>query len=102
GCHAPPHKCQVHHVTHWIDGGRTAVDIMIMLCVTHHRMIHRAGWTVRMTDGWPEFIPPKWLDASQTPRRKPRPHEYTRVGPSGSAASGAATASAVPTPLSGH
>jgi Domain of unknown function (DUF222) len=73
GCHAPPHKCQVHHVTHWIDGGRTAVDTMIMLCVTHHRMIHRAGWTVKMIDGWPEFIPPKWLDTNQTPRRKPRP-----------------------------
>jgi 5-methylcytosine-specific restriction protein A len=79
GCHAPPHRCQVHHVTHWIDGGRTAVDVMIMLCVTHHRMIHRAGWTVRMVDGWPEFIPPKWLDISQTPRRKPRPHQYTHA-----------------------
>jgi uncharacterized protein DUF222 len=80
GCHTPPHKCQVHHVTHWIDGGRTAVDTMIMLCVTHHRMIHRTGWTIKMTDGWPEFIPPTWLDTNQTPRRKPRPHQYSRSG----------------------
>ncbi|MBO0876246.1 MAG: DUF222 domain-containing protein, partial [Pseudonocardia sp.] len=72
GCHAPPHRCQVHHVRKWIDGRRTAVDMMIIVCVTHHRMIHRAGWTVRMVDGWPEFIPPKWLDINQTPRRKPR------------------------------
>jgi hypothetical protein len=25
-----------------------------------------------MHDGLPEFIPPKWIDYSQTPRRKPR------------------------------
>jgi uncharacterized protein DUF222 len=79
GCHAPPHKCQVHHITHWINGGRTAVDTMIMLCVTHHRMIHRAGWTVRMVDGWPEFVPPKWLDYAQTPRRKPRVTDLLRT-----------------------
>jgi 5-methylcytosine-specific restriction protein A len=80
GCHTPAHKCQVHHVVEWIHGGRTAVHQMILLCVVHHRMIHRSGWTVRMVDGWPEFIPPKWLDSTQTPRRKPRPHEHRIAG----------------------
>jgi Domain of unknown function (DUF222) len=73
GCAVPAHRCQIHHITHWAHGGRTAVAEMVMLCVTHHRMIHRTGWTLRMVDGWPEFIPPKWLDPTQTPRHKPRP-----------------------------
>jgi 5-methylcytosine-specific restriction protein A len=36
-------------------------------------MVHNAGWIVRIHDGFPEFIPPTWLDADQTPRRKPHP-----------------------------
>jgi 5-methylcytosine-specific restriction protein A len=43
---------------------------MVLLCRTHHRMIHTAGWTVRIRHGLPEFIPPKWLDYQQRPRQK--------------------------------
>jgi 5-methylcytosine-specific restriction protein A len=50
---------------------RTAIDNMVLLCRTHHRMIHTAGWTVRIRHGLPEFIPPKWLDYQQRPRQKP-------------------------------
>jgi hypothetical protein len=32
--------------------------------------VHQSDWEVRMHDGLPEFIPPKWIDYSQTPRRK--------------------------------
>jgi 5-methylcytosine-specific restriction protein A len=34
-------------------------------------MVHQSDWEVRMHDGLPEFIPPKWIDYSQTPRRQP-------------------------------
>ncbi|HEY1970615.1 MAG TPA: hypothetical protein VGH89_21865 [Pseudonocardia sp.] len=44
---------------------------MVLLCRTHHRMIHTAGWTVRIRHGLPEFIPSKWLDYHQRPRQKP-------------------------------
>ncbi|HEY1973459.1 MAG TPA: DUF222 domain-containing protein [Pseudonocardia sp.] len=43
GCDRPPHWCSAHHIRHWIDHGRTAVDNMVLLCRTHHRMIHTAG-----------------------------------------------------------
>jgi len=43
-----------------------------MLCLTHHRMLHRSGWHIRIRDGHAEFVPPKWIDYTQTPRRKPR------------------------------
>jgi len=39
----------------------------VMLCWTHHRMMHRSGWIVRIRDGLAEFIPPKWIDYFQTP-----------------------------------
>jgi hypothetical protein len=33
-----------------------------------------SGWTVRIRDGLPTFIPPRWIDPEQAPRRKPIPH----------------------------
>jgi 5-methylcytosine-specific restriction protein A len=45
-----------------------------MLCRAHHRLIHSTDWVVRIRNGLPEFIPPKWIDVQQTPRRKALPH----------------------------
>jgi hypothetical protein len=36
-----------HHVIHWADGGVTDLDNLILLCGTHHRLIHEGGWRVR-------------------------------------------------------
>jgi hypothetical protein len=62
----------VHHIVNWVHGGETNLDNLVMLCLTHHRMVHRSGWRIRIRDGHPEFIPPKWIDYTQTPRRRPR------------------------------
>ncbi|MBB6374409.1 5-methylcytosine-specific restriction protein A [Pseudonocardia eucalypti] len=72
GCNKNPRHCEVHHIIPWAHGGRTDLNNLVMLCWAHHRMIHHAGWEIRIHNGWPEFTPPKWIDASQTPRRKPR------------------------------
>ena len=45
-----------------------------MLCRRHHRQIHSTEWIVRIRDGLPEFIPPKWIDFEQKPRRRALPH----------------------------
>jgi 5-methylcytosine-specific restriction protein A len=71
GCHRTPAWCQVHHIREWVNGGETNIQELVMLCRTHHRMIHQSGWEVRMHLGRPEFIPPRWLDPSQAPRRQP-------------------------------
>jgi 5-methylcytosine-specific restriction protein A len=71
GCDRPAHRCQIHHVQSWLDGGDTNIDNLAMLCVQHHAMVHQSDWVIRMNRGHPEFIPPKWLDPSQTPRRQP-------------------------------
>jgi hypothetical protein len=34
--------------------------------------VHDSYWSVRIRDGQPEFVPPKWMDFSQVPRRNAR------------------------------
>ncbi|MDQ3989724.1 MAG: HNH endonuclease, partial [Actinomycetota bacterium] len=71
GCDRPPSWCEVHHIIAWAHHGLTAVHNLVMLCLVHHRLLHRPGWTVRIHDGHPEFTPPAWIDPQRTPRRKP-------------------------------
>jgi len=71
GCHRKPAWCQVHHIREWVNGGETNIEDLVMVCRTHHRMIHQSGWKVRMHLGRPEFIPPRWVDPRQAPRRQP-------------------------------
>jgi 5-methylcytosine-specific restriction protein A len=72
GCTTAAKWCPPHHIQHWVNGGNTDLDNLVLLCRTHHRMSHEAGWVARIRDGLPEFIPPRWIDINQTPRRKPR------------------------------
>ena len=70
GCDRPPRWCDAHHIHHWADGGDTNLDNAVLLCGHHHRHLHHNDWTVRLAgDGYPEFVPPAWLDPDQLPRR---------------------------------
>jgi hypothetical protein len=66
-----PNLVALHHIREWVNGGETNIQDLVMLCRTHHRMIHQSGWEVRMYQGRPEFIPPRWVDPTQAPRRQP-------------------------------
>jgi hypothetical protein len=47
GCSQPAGACQVHHVTHKANGGKTSLTGCVLLCFFHHQvMIHRRGWTL--------------------------------------------------------
>jgi hypothetical protein len=35
-----------HHVKHWLHGGETNLDNLVMLCTVHHHLVHEGGWTV--------------------------------------------------------
>jgi hypothetical protein len=35
---------QAHHLVHWAHGGATNLDNLVLLCWTHHRLIHEGGW----------------------------------------------------------
>ncbi|MGH3933648.1 MAG: DUF222 domain-containing protein [Pseudonocardiaceae bacterium] len=69
GCCAPARWCDIHHVTHWADGGPTSVRNCVALCGRHHRLVHHSAWRIEMTGGIPEFHPPPWLGGP--PRRNP-------------------------------
>lgn len=69
GCDAPPAQCEAHHVTDFALTHRTSVDDGTLLCGYHHREHARLGWTCRMVGGIPHWVPPAWLDPTQTPRR---------------------------------
>ena len=34
-------------MTHWVDGGRTAADNLVLLCDRHHHVVHEPGWVVK-------------------------------------------------------
>jgi hypothetical protein len=79
GCHRPPRHCQAHHVREWVDGGPTDLGNLALVCDAHHRQLHHAGWSMRIVNGVPEFLPPKWLDREQKPIRNTThnlPHQH--------------------------
>jgi len=75
GCDRPAAWSEAHHLVHWADGGITALDNLVLLCLAHHHAVHHHGWTVSLDgDGLPTFHPPPWIDPDQTPRQH---HRYT-------------------------
>ena len=59
GCDRPEPWCDAHHVTHWANGGQTALSNLVLLCRAHHRLIHGpVGFGVGMDDGRPVFRRP--------------------------------------------
>ena len=74
GCDRPPNWCEVHHILEWSKGGPTSLSNSVLLCRHHHRLHHATEWQIHMADdGHPDFIPPAFIDPTQTPRRQPRP-----------------------------
>src|SRR5438552_4018491 len=52
GCERTASKCDGHHVVHWINGGPTDLDNLVLLCRRHHRMVHEGGWQlIKCDDG---------------------------------------------------
>jgi hypothetical protein len=45
GCSAQ--RCDAHHIDHWMDGGPTSLDNLVLLCRRHHRVVHEGGYTLR-------------------------------------------------------
>jgi hypothetical protein len=46
-CRRPVAVCDVHHIVHKKDGGKTSVDSCVLLCQFHHDIcIHRWGWQI--------------------------------------------------------
>ncbi|MGB7216677.1 MAG: HNH endonuclease signature motif containing protein, partial [Gammaproteobacteria bacterium] len=37
---------EAHHVVHWARGGETSLDNLILLCSTHHMLVHEGGFRI--------------------------------------------------------
>ncbi len=42
---------QIHHMTHWADGGSTSVANGVCLCQSCHTKVHEGGYTIQPVDG---------------------------------------------------
>jgi hypothetical protein len=44
GCDRPPGWADAHHLRHWLHGGATSLDNLVLLCRVHHVAVHEQGW----------------------------------------------------------
>jgi hypothetical protein len=79
GCAKPAEWCEAHHVIGWAAGGRTDLDNLALLCSRHHTAVHAGVWRIRMRDGIPWLIPPRWRDPDRVPLRNTTHEHYERA-----------------------
>jgi hypothetical protein len=76
GCRRPPLMCHAHHLVHWLDGGPTSTDNLLLLCGHHHRLVHAGPWRLHLfAAGEAHFIPPPGVDRSRLDVARPPPRE---------------------------
>ena len=57
-CDRPASRSAAHHLIHWINGGSSDLDNLVLLCHRRHWMVHEGGWQIiRDTDGRMLTIP---------------------------------------------
>jgi hypothetical protein len=44
GCES--RRVDLHHIQHWVNGGRTDLDNLISLCPCHHKLVHDRGYLI--------------------------------------------------------
>ena len=75
GCRRPPLMCHAHHVQHWVDGGLTSLDNLLLLCG------HPTAWCMP-GPGRPSWIPSESQSSSHrtaSPVTASSPHGLLRV-----------------------
>jgi hypothetical protein len=59
GCRAPgcgrKHHLHAHHIEAWADGGKTAQSNLVLLCPSHHLLVHEGQLFVEVSEGKIEF-----------------------------------------------
>jgi hypothetical protein len=71
GCRVTADRCHAHHVREWQDDGLTDPSNMLLLCHAHHRVVHRAGWTITRRPDRRDGQPDAWRFVA--PPRPPQP-----------------------------
>jgi hypothetical protein len=42
--------CSAHHVLHWVHGGETDLDNLVLICHRHDWLVHEGGWRLVRTE----------------------------------------------------
>ena len=53
GCES--RRTDLHHIQHWVNGGRTDLDNLISLCPWHHKVVHDRGYLIAAPPGGGTF-----------------------------------------------
>lgn len=77
GCTRCAAWCEVHHLEHWADGGRTSVEGGCLACTEHHPLFDSDEWQPVLIHGRIWVRPPPTID----PLRRPRLNHHHRPGP---------------------
>jgi len=60
-----------HHLRHWLHGGTTSLDNLLMLCSFHHHLVHEGGWRITTAaDHTFLFHPPRGSPLAAVPPRE--------------------------------
>ncbi len=65
----PPPWTDAHHLHHWLAGGPTSLDNLVLLCRVHHRAVHEGGWQLHHdpASGQATLTPPARSHQHQRP-----------------------------------
>jgi hypothetical protein len=47
-CDVAFHRCEVHHVLPWEEGGESNLANLLPLCSRHHHLVHELGWKLEL------------------------------------------------------
>jgi hypothetical protein len=56
-----------HHIQHWIRGGPTDLENLVLVCGFHHKLVHEFGWNVRLTGSHVEWFRPSGRPLDRAP-----------------------------------
>jgi hypothetical protein len=63
---------EAHHIHHWTAGGPTRIDNLVLLCRTHHHLLHEGGFRLEPDParlGRPIFYSPRGICIPKVPPR---------------------------------
>ncbi len=68
GCGRTATWCEAHHIQHWVHGGETNLDNLVLVCTSCHHNIHDNGWqVVQNQDGKYDLRPPPKTNSMLAP-----------------------------------
>jgi hypothetical protein len=77
GCES--RRVDLHHIQHWINGGRTDLENLISLCPWHHKLVHDRGYLIAAPPGGGNFAFYR-PDGTRLPSSPPLPEPDGPIG----------------------